>query len=47
MNAIVIPSKLCMSSEETETEGPGADHSGGSCMDIQESNDSALVNYIF
>ena len=37
-----------MSSEETDTEGPGAaDHSGGSCMDIQETIDTAVVIYIF
>jgi hypothetical protein len=37
-----------LSSEETDTEGPGAaDHSGGSCMDIQETIDTAVVIYIF
>ena len=35
-----------MSSEETDTEGPGADHRGGSCMDIQETIDTAVEIYI-
>jgi hypothetical protein len=30
----VAPSKQCMSLEESETECPDADHSGGSCIDI-------------